>query len=54
MSANQQGAIRTGSLRIQRYSEIGELQDGLYHKVIFEQKVIKESDDNYLEGSKKD
>ena len=33
---------------------IGELQDGLYHKVIFEQKVIKESDDDYLEGSKKD
>ena len=33
---------------------IGELQDGLYHKVIFEQKVIKESDDDYLKGSTKD
>jgi len=31
---------------------IGELQDGLYHKVIFEQKVIKESDDDYLKGTK--
>ena len=33
---------------------IGELQDGLYHKVIFEQKIVKKEDDDYLEGSKKD
>jgi hypothetical protein len=33
---------------------IGELQDGLYHKIIFQQEIIKESDDDYLKGSKKD
>ena len=32
---------------------IGELQDGLYHKVIFEQKIVKKEDDDYLEGSRK-
>ena len=32
---------------------IGELQDGLYHKVVFDQKVIKEDKDEYLQGSKK-
>jgi hypothetical protein len=33
---------------------IGELQDGLYHKVVFDQKVVKENKDDYLQGSKKD
>ena len=33
---------------------IGELQDGLYHKVVFDQKIVKKEDDDYLEGSKKD
>ena len=32
---------------------IGELQDGLYHKVVFDQKIVKKEDDEYLEGSKK-
>lgn len=32
---------------------IGELQDGLYHKVVFEQKIVKKADDDYLEASNK-
>ena len=30
---------------------IGELQDGLYHKVVFDQKIVKNEEDDYLEGS---
>jgi len=33
---------------------IGELQDGLYHKVVFDQKIVKKEEDDYLEASKKD
>ena len=33
---------------------IGELQDGLYHKVIFEQKIIKEEAADYLERTDDD
>ena len=33
---------------------IGELQDGLYHKVIFEKKIIKESATDLFEESKND
>ena len=33
---------------------ISELQDGLYHKVVFDQKIVKKQEDDYLEGSKTD
>ena len=32
---------------------IAQLQDGLYHKVVFDQKIVKDNDDDYLEGSEK-
>ena len=33
---------------------ISELQDGLYHKVVFDKKIVKKEEDDYLEGSKTD